>query len=59
MQHEKVVGSVADGQGLRDGDVVFRRDGGEEGAFAGRVDDGVRVDEFAGEGLGCGVNFEL
>lgn len=48
MEHEEVVGTVADGQGLGDGDGVLGRDGLQEGAFLGRVDDGEGWDKFAG-----------
>lgn len=59
VKHQQIVGPVADSQCLGDGDVVLGRDGGEKGAFLRGVNDGVGVDQFASEGLCCGVDFKL
>lgn len=59
VKHQQVVGSVPNRQCLGDGDVVLGGDGFEEEPFSGGVDDGIGVDQFAGEGLRCGVDFEL
>jgi hypothetical protein len=44
VKHEEIVGSVADGHGLGEGDVVFGGDGFEEGALLGGIDDGLGFD---------------
>lgn len=48
VEHEEVVGAVADGHCLGDGDGILSGEGLQEGAFSSCVDDGIGWDEFAG-----------
>lgn len=59
VKHEEIVGSVADGHCLGEGDVVLGCDRFKEGALLGGVDDGLGFDKLSGESLGYWVDFEL
>ena len=59
MEHEEVIGAVADGQGLGDGDGIVCGEGLQEVAFLGSADDGVCWDELTRQGLCCGIDFQL
>lgn len=59
VEHEEVVGSVADGDCLAKRDVVLRSDGLEQSALLGSIDDGLALDQFAGQCLSLGIDFEL
>lgn len=59
MQHEKVIRTVSYGQSLVEGDVMVGRNGAQQIALSGSVDDRVCRYEVSGEGLGGFVNFKL
>lgn len=59
VEHKEIVGAIADGQCLREGDSVLGGDGLEESALVRGVDDGVGRHQFSGQGLGGLVDFEL
>ena len=59
MKHEKVVGSVADGDGLGKGDVVLSGDGFEKGSLLCGIDDGFGLYQLSGKSLGDRVYLEL
>lgn len=59
VEHQEIVGAIADSQCLREGDSVLSGDGFEESALVRSVDDGVGRHQFSGQGLGGLVDFEL
>jgi hypothetical protein len=59
MKHEKIIGSITDGYGLRERDVVLGSDGFEEGALLRGIDDGLGLYQLAGERLGDRIDFQL
>jgi len=59
VKHEDIVGSVADGDGLGEGDVVLGGDGFEKGALLGGIDDGFGIYQLSGKSLGDRVDLEL
>lgn len=59
VQHEEVIGTIANGDSLRKRNLVLGRNGFEEGAFLRGIDDWVSGDEVAGQELGGRVDFKL
>lgn len=59
VEHEEIVGAIANGQCLRKGDAMLGGDGLEESALVRGVDDGVGRHQFSGQGLGGLVDFKL
>ena len=59
MEHEKVIGSIADSSGLGDGDVVLGRNGLQELALLAGIDNRVGGNEFSRQSLRCLVYLEL
>lgn len=59
VKHEKIIGTIADSQCLGDGDIVLSSDGLKKGALLSGIDDGLRLNQSAGQGLSFSVNFKL